>query len=591
MATNAVRGGVGLGIGMALGVWGAAVTATAGMTVTAGCGPEVVATPLPASDPCAGQEPGCEPGKVTVQLIAFNDFHGQLEPPAGKPGEVQTESGPVPAGGVESMATWVETLTRDNPQRTAVVAAGDNFGGTPLISAAFHDEPTVEALNALGLMITSVGNHEFDEGIVELTRMQNGGCHPTGGCYGGDGFEGAKFEYLAANVVRNDDKKTLFPAYTVRRFGGVDVAFIGLTLEGTPEVVTAKGVEGVSFADEVATVNELVPQIQARGIHAIVVLIHEGLLNPGKYDQCNGVSGALDAIAKGFDPDVDVIVSGHTHNAYVCTIGNKLVTSAGHYGRMLTDIDLVIDEATGQVIDKRARQVIVTRDVPPAPALTAIVQRYQELVKAYAEEVIATIPAELGRRLDGGGQSPLGMVIADAQLAAESDKSAGGAEIALMNPGGIRADLVAGQVTYGALFAVQPFGNNLVTVTLSGRELVQALEEQFATRALPTTPWVAREQPKFLQVSASLTYAFDAKKPLGAKIDPKGVMLAGKKIDLKKDYRVVMNGFLAGGGDAFATLGQGRDKTIGIIDLDALVLYMRAHPGLTAPASGRVVAK
>ncbi|MFO0748837.1 MAG: bifunctional metallophosphatase/5'-nucleotidase [Myxococcota bacterium] len=568
-AIGRVLGGV-VGIVGAVGL-GAVVTLGA-------CAPEVVKPPQPVA--CEGAM--C--GKVAVQLVAWNDFHGQLEPPTGKSGEVPSENGPVPAGGVEYLATWVDTLKQRNPN-TVVVAAGDNIGASPLMSAAFHDEPTIEALNAAGLMITSVGNHEFDEGIVELSRMQAGGCHPSG-CFGGDGFEGAKFEYLAANVVRNDDKKTLFPPYTVRRFGKVDVAFIGLTLEGTPNVVTAKGVEGVSFRNEVETVNEIVPQLQARGIHAIVVLIHEGGFPKGRYDGCDGISGAIVDIAKGFDKDVDVVVSGHTHQAYLCDIGGKLVTSAGHYGRLLTDIDLVVDEATGDVVSKQAHAVIVTRDVPKAAAETAIVDRYRELVKAYADEVVTTLPKELTRAQDAGGQSTLGMVIADAQLAAESDPSTGGAEIALMNPGGIRTDLPAGPVTFGALFATQPFGNNLVTVTLSGKELEQALEEQFATRtAAGVTP---REEPKMLQVSASLTYVWDTKKAAGDRIDAKSVRVNGKPLDAKRSYRVVMNAFLAGGGDGFATLGTGRERKIGVIDLDALVSYLRTHPGLTAPSGGRV---
>jgi len=529
---------------------------------------------------------------LEVQLLAFNDFHGQLEPPTGKNALVQTAGEPVEAGGAEYFATWLKKLSAAHG-RTVIVAAGDNIGATPLLSAAFHDEPTIEALNIVGLAITSVGNHEFDEGIVELGRLQRGGCHPKDGCFGTPEthFEGAKFTYLAANVVLDGTSDTLFPPYEVRRFDDIPVAFIGMTLEGTPSVVTANGVKGVSFKDEADTVNALVPKLQAQGIHAIVVLLHEGGYTTGRYDQCEGISGPVFDVVKRFDKEVDVVVTGHTNAAHICDIEGRLVTSASFAGRMVSDIRLMLDPVSRDVVTKSATNVIVTRDVEKAPALTALIGKYKDLVRGIEARVVGTIAADLVRQQGPTGESPLGSLIADAQLFAESDPSAGGAELALMNPGGIRGDLTVaaisagekpGEVTFGEVFAVQPFQNALVTMTLSGAQLERVLEEQFALAGNE------RDPPKMLQISAGLTYTWDATRPPGDRIDPAKVEVLAKPLDLTRNYRVVMNEFLGNGGDGFETLKSGSERKIGIVDSDALDFYLRQHPGLVAPAPGRI---
>jgi len=547
---------------------------------------------IAADVPALDAPPASPAPPVEVQLLAFNDFHGQLEPPIGKAAIVQSETGPVEAGGSEYLATWINKVSAAHGH-TLVVAAGDNIGATPLLSAAFHDEPTVEALNAIGLDISSVGNHEFDEGIVELGRIQHGGCHPKDGCYGTPEarFEGARYTYLAANVVREGSGETLFPAYEVRRFEGVPIAFIGMTLKDTPDVVTAAGVKGVTFRDEADTVNDLVPKLKAQGIRAIVVLLHEGGFTTGRYDQCEGISGPVFDVVKRFDKEVDVVVTGHTNAAHVCDVDGKLVTSASFAGRLVTDIRLEIDPVTHEVVKKTGKNVIVTRDVDKAPELTAIIAKYKVLVRGVEARVVGSIGADLNRTPGPFGEIPLGDVIADAQVFAESDPSAGGAEIALMNPGGIRAELIhdaiaagekVGEVTFSEVFSVQPFGNALVTMTLSGAQLERVLEEQFAVGGKE------RDQPKILQVSAGLTYTWDATRPAGDRIDPAKVMVLGKPLDLAHDYRVVSNEFLANGGDAFDTLKTGTRRKIGIVDSDALDYYIGKHPGLIAPSSDRI---
>lgn len=555
--------------------------------------PDAPAAPAP--DAPAAPAPAA-PAPFEIQLLAFNDFHGALEPPAGKSGQIVTDAGPVDAGGAEFFATWIDKL-RAAHGRTLVVAAGDNIGATPLLSAAFHDEPTVEALNLVGLAITSVGNHEFDEGIDELRRMQKGGCHPVDGCFGGDGFDGARYHYLAANVF-TDDGATLFPPYEIRSFADpadatrkVDVAFIGMTLEGTPEVVTAAGVKGVSFKDEAETVNALIPELHQKGVHAIVVLLHEGGFATGRYDACEGISGPIFEIAKAFDKDVDVVVSGHTNAAHVCDIDGKLVTSAAHWGRLLTDIRLELDPATGDVAKKSAHNVIVRRDVDKAPAMTVLIDRYKDLVKGVEARVVGTTAIDLGRTPSDSGETPLGSVIADAQRFAESDPSTGGAQLALMNPGGIRADLLVdhassgekpGEVTFGEVFSVQPFNNALVTMTLTGAQLDAVLEQQFRVADKD------RDMPKILQISEGFHYTWDERRPPGDRVDPATITLDGQPVDPAKGYRVVMNEFLGNGGDGFDVLKQGTDRRIGIMDVDALELYVKKHPGLGAPTPGRI---
>jgi len=256
-------------------------------------------------------------GAVKVQILAINDFHGHLKPPTGSSGEISA----VPAGGAEYLATHINTLRKANPN-TVVVAAGDLIGASSLLSALFHDEPTIAACNRMGLNYSAVGNHEFDEGRAELLRMARGGCHPVTGCLDGKGFKGARFQYLAANVIDQHNGKTLFPAYKIRSFDGVGIAFIGVGLKNTPELVNSSAIAGLKFLDEADTVNALVPRIKARGVNTIVVLIHEGGAQapPAPYNGCEGISGRIADIVNRFDPEVDVVISGHTHKAYQCTI-------------------------------------------------------------------------------------------------------------------------------------------------------------------------------------------------------------------------------------------------------------------------------
>ncbi|MGW6467036.1 bifunctional metallophosphatase/5'-nucleotidase [Streptomyces rubiginosohelvolus] len=546
---------------------------------------------------------GHKPRTVDVQLLSFNDLHGNLEPPAGSAGNV-SETQPdgtvkaIPAGGVEYLATSLRTARKGNPY-SVTAAGGDMVGASPLLSGLFHDEPTIEALNGLDLDVTAVGNHEFDEGATELARLQNGGCHPVEGCYEkGKKFKGADFPYLAANVTQEKTGKPLLKPYTVWKKNGVKIGFIGVTLEGTPDIVTANGVKGLKFHDEVETINKYARELDRKGVKSIVALIHEGGApastsynydcdSPGAGD---GISGPIVDIAKGITPKVDALVTGHTHQAYVCTVPDpsgkpRMVTSASSFGKLYTDTTLTYDRRTNDIVRTSVKSAnhIVTRDQPKAPDMTRLIDRWNKLAAPIANKPQGWISADINGRGSTAPEKPLGNVIADAQLEGLAPADKGGAEVAFMNPGGIRADLVHkasgsegdGVVTYGEAFTVQPFTNMMNVVDLTGAQLVTALQQQVSG---PN-----EASPKILQVSKGLTYTLDLTKSGADRVVAGTIKLNGEAIDPARTYRVAMNEFLAGGGDGFPALGQGTNKLVGASDLDLFNAYLAAHSTATAP--------
>jgi len=542
-----------------------------------------------------GDAEGQKLDTVDVQLLAFNDYHGNLEPPSGSGGRI----GSTDAGGVEYFATHIADLKATNPN-TIVVGAGDMIGASPLLSALFHDEPSIESLNEAGLQVTAVGNHEFDEGATELLRMQNGGCHPKDKCQDGTPFEGSKFQYLSANVFllptaaekaaaaknKKPRAKPLLPAYTIKEVGGVKIGFIGMTLEGTPKIVTPSGVAGLRFYPEAYMANYWAQNLRKQGVQTIVVLIHEGgfQIAAGGINQCLGMSGPIVQITEMMSNDIDVVVSGHTHAAYNCMFGSKLVTSASSFGRLITDIDLTIDRATGDVVSKLATNRIVTRTVAKDAEETTIVSKYRTLSAPLANKVIGRITGDIVRAANAAGESPLGDVIADAQLAATKPANKGGAVVAFMNPGGIRADLVAsqitggdapGEVTYSEAFTVQPFGNTMVLKTMTGAQIKMLLEQQFDNPV--------KGDKRILAVSAGFTYSYNQSLPAGSRVDAASIKINGVTVAAGTSYRVAMNSFLADGGDNFPAFTQGTNPLGGEIDLDALTAYFAANPNGVAP--------
>ncbi len=576
----------------------------------------------------SGTAEAFNPLVMDIQILSFNDFHGNLEPPSGSSGRVvvdhalnATKTAAVDvnrdAGGVEYLATHLKEA-REGHKNTLTVAAGDIIGASPLLSAAFHDEPTIESMNLLGLDASAVGNHEFDEGYKELQRMQNGGCINDGAGANNQNscadhyFKGANFDYLAANVKYAGTDKTILPPYTIKYVNGARIGFIGMTLKDTPSIVTASGVAGLQFTDEVATANALVPELRRKGVNAIIVLIHQGgtpdqqtwvgpdgkpyKVNP-TYDYTCAEGGSLKPdspiipIAKGLDPAIDMVISGHTHQPYVCDIKDpagqsRLVTSASSFGRLFTETDLKYDRITRDIVraSVSGSNMVVTRDVPKDAAQTTLIGQYKTLVKPIASKVLGKITTDVDRKANPAGETPLGDLIADAQLKDPSVVTGGQTPvIAFMNPGGIRADLVynassqgeaPGDVTFEEAFTVQPFNNYLVSMTLTGQNIYDLLTQQ-------VTGANSGSGSKTLQVSQGFTYTMTPTGPVDG-----SVALNGTPISKTATYRVVTNNFLSDGGDNFKAFTAGTGKYFGGLDIDGFASYL---PGVSPYTPGPLV--
>ncbi|MBE3598360.1 MAG: bifunctional metallophosphatase/5'-nucleotidase [Limnochordaceae bacterium] len=513
----------------------------------------------PASMAAAESTPAEQP--LRLQILAINDFHGALES--------RTVSGK-PMGGAAVLAAYLhqrEQQARQEGGVTLKVHVGDIIGASPPISALLQDEPTLTILDAMGFELGTVGNHEFDEGVEELLRLQRGGCHPLTGC-----FDGTRMQYLAANVVWADTEKPVFPPYAIRWVQGVPVGFIGVVTTETPTIVTASGVQGLKFLDEVQTINRYARELKEQGVETIVVLMHDG----GDGGRQGRITGAIVPMIYGMDDEVDVVLTGHTHRCYQGLVGIKLVTQACANGTAFADIDLTIDRTFKDVVAKKAEIVDTVADAPgitPDPAVDAMVRRYAERVAPRVNQVIATAADRIARQQDEAGESALGNLIADAQ------RWKVGAQFAFMNPGGVRADLDAGEVTWGELYTIQPFNNYLVTMTLTGSQIERLLEQQ----------WMNQPFPRILQISG-LRYTWHADRAAGERVDPGEIFLEdGTPVQPEGRYRVVVNSFLADGGDNFTVLREGADRAVGPIDLDALVEYLRriSQP-VTARIEGRI---
>lgn len=511
--------------------------------------------------PCAAQP--VPPPDVDVRLLAINDFHGQIEPPSSN------------VGGAAWLSAHVQQL-RSQADHHLFLSAGDLVGASPFVSARFHDEPTVEVMNLMNLDLAGVGNHEFDEGPAELLRLVQGGCHPNDGCQDGTPFAGADFEILAANVESRGGVP-LFPRDAVRVFGGMPVGVIGMTLEGTRSVTVASAVEDLVFLNEVATVNALVPRLQAMGVETIVVVVHQGGSQAGDENACTDFVGSVAAIAAMVDDAVDVLLTGHTHTTYNCIIAGKVVTSAGSSGQWLTRVDLKVNGQTREPTVQAAFNHRVDHTLAPDAAVAALVLRYRNLVNPVENAVVGTLAGPLTRETDASGQSTLGFAIADSQLFATQ---AQGSQIAFMNRGGIRADLPGGEVTFGQAFAVQPFENDLVTLTLSGQQLKDLLAAQFEFGRFSV-----------LQPSATLSYHIAPVTPGSGsvRVVPGSILINGTPLDLAAPYRISVNAFLSEGGDGHAVFNQGSNRVRGVVDSQAFIDYLAGAPSpLPLPTLDRI---
>jgi 5'-nucleotidase len=487
-------------------------------------------------------------GSVELRIVAFNDFHGHIERAA------------LMAGAIRDL--------RANASHTIVVAAGDLVGASPIESSLLRDEPAVDLLGRLGLEVSAAGNHEFDHGVQELVRLQ----------------KRAGYDWLAANVVERASGRTLLPPYAIREFGGVAVAFIGVALRSTPQIVSPAGVRGYEFRDEAASVNALVPELRARGVEAIVVLIHEGgrSSTPPGADGCANFEGPIIGIVKRLDRAVDLVVSGHTHEAYTCEVDGRTVTSALSYGRVLTAIDVTLDRATRDVKTARAKNyVLESAGFVADPHIAAEVTRVKAISAPRAERVVGHMRGELTQSPNESGESNLGDVVAHAHL--EAMRPAG-AQAAFTNPGGLRAPIAGrgprGEVTFGQLYAAQPFGNNLVAITLTGAQVLRVLESQWRSAA---------QRVRILQV-AGITYSWDGSKPPGQRVIRGSVRVAGAPIEPGASYRIVVNSYLADGGDGFSVFREGADRQGGPLDVEALEQYFTGR-ALKAAAPGERITR
>ena len=591
------------------------------------------------------------PSPFTVKIIAFNDYHGNLQTPGTFGQNTTIPSAQRPAvGGAEYLAAYIARYKAQNPLNV-VVGAGDFVGASPLISALFFDEPAVETLNHMGVEFTSVGNHEFDKGFVELRRLQGGGCKITNGtpdpnsCKGlGSAspgtFDGARYKWLAANVFESSTGRTLLTPWGIKTFNGVKVAFIGMTLKGTPGIVSPAGIVGLDFRDEADTVNALVPKLRAQGIESIVVLVHQGGFQTSPtFSDINGCDGQLRnsdgsesdiaKIVNRLDNAVDLVISAHTHAAYNCSantvdvvaggastprptgIPNKVgrlvpVTSASAFGRVVTDIDVTIDPATRNIVAVSPTNRLVDRTdstiiaaIASDPTVKNIVDGYNALVSPLANQVVGTITTALPNSANAAGEMPAGDVIADAQLQATQPAPLGGAVMAFMNPGGVRnpgfafGSIYPYDLTYGNAFQVQPFNNILMTMTLTAQQIKNLLEQQFAG-------CLGQGTTRVLQISNGLHYSWSASAPPCSKIvdvtftptdvtvvppvpigPPDIIVFGGVVQSPAQTYRVTVNNFIAGGGDGFSVLLGGTSVLGGGQDIDALVAYLSG--GYKAP--------
>ena len=616
LAHRAVRGGL---VAVSLGAVLAAPLATAGRSSSV-----TISGARSLSDAVSVSYAAAPSSTTDFHVLAFNDFHGNLEPAS------LNIYGRF-AGGAAYLAKLVKDRQALYGANEATVFAGDNIGAAPLANALFHEEPATVISNLMHTDFASVGNHEFDKGYVELQRIQNGGCHPSEGCNGApyalpDGtttntYPGADFQYLSANVLAPGGKKTLFPAYGVKTFSTgvrpVKVGFIGEVLKDTPTIVTPAGVAGLTFQDEADAANKAAKRLRDAGVSIPILVIHQGGFqnSPATLNGCAGnlAGSAIADIASRLDPSIKVIISAHTHAEYRCTITTngvtRLITSASSFGRILSDLTLTVDTKTGKLTSVSATNSIVenalnafatgvTRQPDPSledPQVKAVVDQYVAAAAPLANRVVGKIQGDLTRT--SSGESTLGDVIADAQLTGTAGQNA---QVAFMNPGGIRADLLynaissggeaPGEVTYGEAFTVQPFGNSLVTKTMTGAQIRSLLEQQFAGCGGQTVN-------RTLQISASMTY--QSRGPLATTTPTAAecaaqigsISIGGAPIDPAANYQVTMNSFLASGGDGFTVFNSGTNAVGGAQDIDALVAYLAAagDAGVAVPPLNRIV--
>ena len=570
-----------------------APTAPAATQRATGADVSAVTAAVPVAQPAVAAAAAPAPPKaaaslVNAQILALNDFHGHVEPDnlsiSAKTGTSHGK-GYVPAGGAAYLAAKVKAAKKANPA-SLVVSSGDMIGASPMISGYYHDEPTIEAMNKI-VDVATVGNHEFDEGTAEIRRIVAGGCHPVDGCQDGTGYAGASFDMLAANVVNRKTGVSIFPGYVIKDVGGAKIGFIGTVTTDTPSLVAKAGIKDVTFLDEAATILKLAPQVRAAGADAVVVLTHNGAQQvkgaKGDINSCTGMAGSVLDVTKAVAGKVDAVLSAHTHQPYICKVKGTLLTSAASYGRLLTTVKLTLDPNAHKVTKISASNSVVTHQLKPNAAVASLVKRYHQLIAPIANRKVGYLSKTATRNTTRSGETALGDLIADAELKATAPKTKGAAKIALSAHGFIRTDLAKGNVTYGEVYAAQPFGHRLATVSLTGRQLDKVLELQFCNSSSPSP-----DERVPLGVSKGFTYSYDPSLACGHRIRIRDFRLNGKKMTADGKVRVTVNSFFADGENGFTVLLSGTGRVNGGLDRDALAKYLTANPHLKIPVRNRV---
>lgn len=490
---------------------------------------------------------------LNVQLLGVNDFHGQIDITRNVAGQ--------PVGRADYLASYLKQREAEN-ENTLLVHSGDMVGASSPTSALMQDEPTVEIMNELGFDVGTLGNHEFDEGVQEMMRLIDGGRHEKTG-----DFEGANFPYVAANVIDKETKENILPSYVIKNVKGAKIGFIGVVLSDTPDIVTPSGTAGIEFTDEAEAINKAAKELKKKGVESMVVLAH----NPVEQTSTGEVFGELADMANTVDDEIDVMFGAHNHRNVNATVDGKLLVQAYSYGTAFADVDVKIDRRTKDIVEKKA-EIVTTfqKGITPDVKITEIVKKAEEQVAPIINEVVGNAGTLLSGTDAYNGESVLGNVIADSMTEQT------GTDFAFMNPGGIRDVINPGEVTWGELFNVQPFGNDLVTMTLTGAQIKELFESQWST---------GRE--KMLQISG-LKATFDMSKPIGERAVSM-VKEDGTPVEAAQEYTVTVNNFMAGGGDGYTVLLEGKNQTINVTDLDALVNYFKKRETVTAQIEGRIV--
>ena len=537
------------------------------------------------------RQPQLPPGTKEIQLVTLNDFHGNIEASkyvwasAYTPGERTIQ-----AGGIDTIGAALQAWRKQDPE-LLLVGAGDLIGASPAMSAMWADEPTIGAMNLLDLRASSVGNHEFDQGRMELLRQQKGGCdspRPDKACKFEGTYEGAKFQYLAANVIDMKTRKPVLPAYKIETAHGVKIGFIGTVLRDTADAALASGIAGLDFVDEADAINRQLPELRKQGVGVFVVLIHQGGRTTDKFDQqdCGNLKGPIVDVVKRLDPAIRLVISGHSHKGYLCKVDGRLVTQSDMGGHVMSRIRLTVDTEANTLRDVSARQEVMVPGTWPAdPAVDAYLKKIRERSTTALARPVATLGvASVVREKDDNGESALGDLVADATLMGARPF---GAQIAFMNNGGIRQDLNSGdgnRVTVGQAMMVLPFGNTGVVMNLKGAQIVELLEQQWHN---------GRDSVRgLLQVSEGFSYEWDDRLPEGGRVIPGSVKLNGTPLEKDTSYRVVTNNFLAEGGDSFPMFIQGGNRAdTGVRDIDALTDFLTKREQSGKPAGKDVPLK